>query len=99
MGEANVRALEIEGRVEAIDAMLERGRTAHRAWLEEVFAHDLPESGDDREHAVLALYAATDVGVWKLLRRDFGMPIEDTEAVIRTLVRGVIDATARKEHP
>ena len=38
MGDANVRSLEIEGRHPVIDEMLARGRAAHRAWLETVFA-------------------------------------------------------------
>lgn len=90
MGDANVRTLELEGRVEAMDHLLKRGRRSHRAWIEQVFAPLLPESGKSRRDATLALYAATDVMVWKLLRRDFGCSRSRTEATIRRLIEGVL---------
>jgi AcrR family transcriptional regulator len=91
MGDANVRALELEGRVDAMDHMLKRGRSAHRAWIEHVFDPWLPAHGSpDRESLVMALYAATDVMQWKLLRRDFHITATDTEQIIRRLVGGVI---------
>lgn len=91
MGDANVRALELEGRVDAMDHMLKRGRSAHRGWVEHVFAPWLPPPGSpDRETLVMALYAATDVMQWKLLRRDFDHTAALTEQIIRRLVEGVI---------
>jgi hypothetical protein len=47
----------------------------------------------DLEQVVLALYAATDVMVWKLLRRDLGQTRQATESVILRLVRAVLDGT------
>lgn len=92
MGDATVRALAIEGRVPALDHLLERGRTAHRAWVEAVFERWLPPSGSpDREQAVMAFYAATDVMQWKLLRRDFDLSVEATTSVVRQLVNGLVD--------
>jgi len=38
----------------------------------------------------MALYAATDVTIWKLLRRDFGQTRKDTEATVTLLVDGVL---------
>lgn len=94
MGDANVRALELEGRVHAMDHMLKRGRAAHRTWIEHVFAPHLPPPGDAaRERHILTLYAATDVMVWKLLRRDFECSRTTTERIIRDLVEGAIDRT------
>jgi AcrR family transcriptional regulator len=90
MGDANVRLLELEGRVAPIDHLLAIGRESHRGWIETTFAPFLPRRGKRREELVLALYAATDVTVWKLLRRDLQQSREDTEAVIRHLVAGVI---------
>jgi AcrR family transcriptional regulator len=95
MGDANVRALAIEGRVDALDQLLARGRVAHRTWIEHVFAPWLPDADTPRrEEAVLAFYAATDVMQWKLLRRDFELSPAATQGVIRRLVAGVIAATA-----
>jgi AcrR family transcriptional regulator len=90
MGDVVVRFLELEGRLEAADYMLKTGREAHRAWIEDVFDPYLPRRGTARERAVLALYAATDVTVWKLLRRDFGQSRAATEAIVRQLVDGAL---------
>lgn len=46
---------------------------------------------------MLSLYAATDVTVWKLLRRDLNQSRSATESVILRLVRAVLDeASTRK---
>jgi len=92
MGDANVRMLELEGRVPAIDHLLAVSRAGHRAWIERTL---LPGGvSGNREQVVLALYAATDVTVWKLLRRDLGQPRSNTESVILRLVRAVLDETS-----
>lgn len=91
IGDAHVRALELEGRIQDIHYALEQGRRGHRGWIEQLFSHDLMRlRRNEREQVVLALYAATDVTVWKLLRRDFGLSRSVTEAVVRRLVEGVL---------
>jgi AcrR family transcriptional regulator len=91
MGDANARLLEIEDRVAEAHELLERGRAAHRRWVERSFAPFVESvDGSGREHLVDALYAATEVMVWKLLRRDFGRSVKASEAVLNTLVRGVL---------
>jgi AcrR family transcriptional regulator len=91
MGDANVRLIELEGRIEALDYGLAQGRASHRAWIEDLFGPFLPRRGTQRrERAVMALYAATDVTVWKLLRRDFGQTRKDTEATVTLLIDGVL---------
>jgi AcrR family transcriptional regulator len=94
MGDVIVRFLGLEGRLEAIDYFLANGRDAHRGWLEHVFAPFLPEDRRSRGEAVLTLYAATDVMVWKLLRRDFGRSRAQTEDTIRRLVVGALHTLA-----
>ena len=96
MGDANIRALEVEDRIAVVQHMLGQGRRAHRTWVETVFAPHLPDQADARERIVDALYVALDVTVWKLLRRDFAYSVERTEQVMRTMVDGVL-AEARKE--
>lgn len=91
MGDANVRMLELEGRIAAIDVLIERARVSHRGWIERIFSPWLPDDpGDERDLMVLALYAATDVTVWKLLRRDFRLSSTSTALTVRRLVDGVI---------
>jgi AcrR family transcriptional regulator len=88
MGDANVRLLELEGRIDPIDRLLAVARDSHRRWIETTFAPLLPAGRARREQLVLTLYAATDVTVWKLLRRDLGCSRAKTEAIIRNLVEG-----------
>ena len=52
MGDANVRMLELEGRVPAIDHLLEVSRAGHRAWIERTLLPD--RMSDDREQVVLS---------------------------------------------
>ena len=88
MGDANVRMLELEGRVAPIDHLLAIARDSHRKWIEATFAPVLPGRGRRRDQLVLTLYAATDVTVWKLLRRDLGCSRVQTETIVRNLVEG-----------
>lgn len=92
VGDANLRMLELEGRIASIDYGLTQGRAQHRAWIERVFAPQLATvtARSRREQAVDALYAATDVSIWKLLRRDFNRSRPATRAVMLTLVKGVL---------
>jgi AcrR family transcriptional regulator len=88
MGDANVRMLELEGRTSPIDHLLAVARASHRSWVETTFAPFLPVRQARREELVMTLYAATDVTVWKLLRRDLACSRAGTEAVIRNLIEG-----------
>jgi len=91
IGDANLRLLEVEHRVPPIRRILEAAREAHREWIEQVFSPFLPSrKGRVRELRVMAFYAATDVTLWKLLRRDFGLGREEAEAVIRELIEGLL---------
>ena len=90
MGDANIRVLELERRVPAIQYLLAQGRDSHRRWVERVFAAFLPgRRGAAYERRVMAFYAATEVMLWKLLRRDFGMSRKQTQAVLLELVSGL----------
>ena len=45
----------------------------------------------------MAFYAATEVMLWKLLRRDFGLSRKETEAVLLALVSGLVKQRQKKE--
>jgi AcrR family transcriptional regulator len=97
MGDANVRVLHLEQRVPAIRYLLEQGRESHRAWIERVFRPFLPpRKGVAHRRQVMAFYAATEVTIWKLLRRDFQLSRADTEAIFLALVSGLV-AQVREE--
>lgn len=90
-GDINAKLGELEGRFEFADAGLARGRTNHRAWLEATWSTELDRlPAADREAVVDALYAATDVMVWKLLRRTFGRSPAATKEAMRRLVAGAL---------
>lgn len=94
-GDFNLRALEEENEFPLVHETLEHARVYQRQWLESVFGpllNDLkPEA---REQRILELYAATDVYLWKLLRRDLGQSAGSTAKTIRNLILAVL---TRKE--
>jgi AcrR family transcriptional regulator len=97
IGDLNMRALAQEDQLPLLHRALTEARRIHRAWLEAVFAPhliDLPRG--EREGRCIALYAATDVYLWKLLRRDLNFDRRRTEQAFRRLVRGVLAAEPRR---
>jgi AcrR family transcriptional regulator len=89
-GDVNWALLPLERDSAAVAAALQAGRAGHRASLETSFAPLLPPDRTRRSQALDALYVATDVGTWKLLRRDLGLSPARTRAVIERLVRGAL---------
>ena len=94
LGDGNVRLAAVAERIPQLARAVEFGRVHHTAWLEAVFADSLPEEPRARRRTVAALYAVTDVGTWKLLRRDLGHSRAETAAVLRSLLRAAVE-TAR----
>ncbi|WP_182909438.1 TetR/AcrR family transcriptional regulator [Microbispora sp. H13382] len=94
-GDANVLWTAQMDRVPAIARAAADARVRHRAWLEQVFADRLPAQGPAREHALNLHYAATDVYLWKLWRRDLGLSREDAERAMRDLLTSI---DPRKSH-
>lgn len=90
-GDVNWSMLVLEPESDAVAAALRVGRAGHRRWLEERFGPWLPDDARDRRRVVDGLYAATDVGTWKLLRRDLALSKARTRAAMESLVRGVLD--------
>src|SRR6185312_4332558 len=91
IGDLNMRALAQEDQLPLLHRALTDARRSHRKWLEHVFQPNLrPLTPSQRERQVTALYAATDVYLWKLLRRDLKLDRHETEAAFLRLVNGVI---------
>jgi len=85
-GDFIVRALAQEERHPVLKVWLSFGRAEHRRWVSETFAHALPADHTTRQARVTQLVVATDVYTWKLLRRDFQMSVDATEALIAGLI-------------
>lgn len=90
-GDAVLRTLALEEKVPEAKAIVDAGRAGHREWCARVFAPFLPPSEDAARGLRLdAFMAATDLGVWKLLRRDLGRSAGETRRVMRALVDGLL---------
>jgi len=93
-GDAALRVLAQEGRIPAIRRMTDDGREWHRRWVDHTFAPRLAGlKGAARERRLAALIAATDILVWKLLRREMGLPRKASERIVTEMV------TAMKGEP
>lgn len=83
-----------EDRIEAVRKIVEEGRATHREWVK-THCRDLlsgvPEGSPNEisEHLVAAAFAATDIGTWKLLRRDLGHERETVVSVMTELISGL----------
>jgi AcrR family transcriptional regulator len=89
-GDVNWSLLLLEQESQAVAAALRIGRAAHRAWLEERFAPSLPTDPRRRRQVLDGLYVATDVGTWKLLRRDLALSRARTRSAMEVIVRGIL---------
>ena len=89
-GDAVLHLLAQELRFESVAAAVREGREVHRAWVEQHCGFAIgARAGPERELAIHAAIVATDLGTWKLLRRDLGMERAQVAAVMTTLVEGV----------
>jgi AcrR family transcriptional regulator len=79
-----------EADVPLLHAVLEEGRTTHRAWVENVFAPALkPLNAKARRSLVDALIAVTDVFSWKLLRLDLGRSRGEVETFMNATAAAI----------
>jgi AcrR family transcriptional regulator len=86
-GDASLRLLAEEDRIPAIRAMTDAGRAWHRSWVERTFAPLLGRTrGAVRERRLVALVVATDILVWKLLRREMGLDRATAERTVLEMV-------------
>lgn len=86
-GDAALRVLAEEERIPAVREMTDAGRAWHRAWVKRTFAPFLTGSrGAARERRLVALVVATDVLVWKLLRREMGLDRATAERIVTEMI-------------
>lgn len=81
-GDRVLRLLAQEDRVPEVRAVTEQGRRLHEEWARRVFGTLGPEI------RLEALLAATDVLVWKVLRRDRGLDAASYRRALDHLVKG-----------
>jgi len=86
-GDAALRVIAQEERIPAIRRMTDDGRAWHRRWVDHTFAPQLQGlSRAARQRRLAALIAATDLLVWKLLRREMGLPRRTSEQIVTEMV-------------
>lgn len=95
-GDAVLRTLSLEARSPVARRIVDHGRAEHRVWCARVFAPYLP-SPRARSHRVRldAFVAATDIYLWKLLRRDLGRTRLQTRDAFAALLEGLTATPAR----
>ncbi len=91
-GDGNVRLALLDERIPAVKAALDDGRSFHQEFLADVFAGRLPRPAAERQRALAALHAATDVYTWKLLRRDLGLGRRAAQQVMTEMVEAIASA-------
>ncbi len=87
-GTAILRMLSQEERIPAIREMTDAGRAYHQAWVERTFEpllHGL--QGGSRSRRLAAIAIATDVLVWKLLRRDMQLERKVAERIAVEMIQ------------
>lgn len=93
-GDAVIRMLVLEDRIDVVRRMVEAGRTAHGDWVTRVFAPLLARSPVRRRRQTLQLVVATDVYTWKLLRRDRQLEVGEVRAVMVGMCRAIVGGVA-----
>lgn len=90
-GDRSLRFLAQEERVPAARRVTDGGRALHHAWVDHAFAPWLAKArGAPRARLRARLIAATDVYVWKILRRDLSLDPRAAEAAIRETVAAML---------
>jgi AcrR family transcriptional regulator len=99
-GDFVLKMLEQEHDLPVVGELVAYGRSRHRLWLEQVFAPQLAslDAGEHKQR-VIELYAATDVYLWKLFRRDFRLTRKQTAQTFRNLVTAVLARRPRHSPP
>jgi AcrR family transcriptional regulator len=86
-GDAVMRLMAQEERIPAVREMIDSGRAYHRDWVARVFApllDGLESATRERRH--VQLIVATDLLVWKLLRRDMRLARGKAERIVAEMV-------------
>ena len=90
-GDLMIKALEEEHDIPLLHELLEEGRRHHRRWLERHIGPLLPNlSPSKREAKFRELYAASDIYLWKLLRKDLNASRKDAQQTMQNLVHSVV---------
>jgi len=89
-GDFVINFLAQENQFEEVKKITDHGRKVHMEWVEKYCRHLLKgETEEEREQKLFAAIAATDIGTWKLLRKEYGMEPEIIAGVMMRLLNGI----------
>lgn len=92
-GDLVMRMLADEAGSERVAGIVADGRRWHAEWCERIFASTLSHlRGGDRERRLAQLVALCDVYTWKLLRRDRGLGVGQTQLALREMLSPMVAA-------
>ncbi len=95
-GDAIIQTLALENQIVAATKVLKAGRVYHRQWCKRIFAPFLPcETNSSYEQQLTAFVAATELYLWKLLRRDLSYDLVQTQDTFLRLVNGLIISSCK----
>lgn len=90
-GDTVMRVLAQEDRLPPLRHFADMGRAEHRGWVARVFAGALEGLAPDAAQRRLdALVVATDLYIWKLLRRDMQRPISELQTLMTRLIEAAL---------
>jgi AcrR family transcriptional regulator len=93
--DAALRLIAQEERIPAVRTMADAGRAYHRDWVGRTFAPLLADvRGAARERRHVELIIATDVLVWKLLRREMQLSRTAAERVVVEMIESIVKGGA-----
>ena len=98
IGDLVWRLLAQEQRYSALKNVAELGRSKHRKWVSEVFdpwLRNLPSKA--RAARLDALVVATDLYVWKLVRRDLGRSVGVFKSIVGEMIGATLPAETGRE--
>ena len=91
IGDLVIHALAHEHRSPEFQKSLDVGRAFHKGWIADACdIHIAKRPPDERAAMFHALLAATDIYVWKILRRDEGLSLEEAVATVSFTTKSLI---------
>lgn len=89
VGDRMIRLLAQEERYPPLKELMNEGRAIHREWVTRVFSPCTPTPAE-RERLVPQLTAVCDVYVWKLLRRDNGLSVDQYRTTLHEMITAIL---------
>lgn len=97
MGEAAIRTINLESELEIARQIGAKGRDLHREWCIRMFAPYLPQKQSvNYEIQLTSLIVATEIYLWKLMRKDLKLSKGETFSIFKNLVEGIINQNNKR---